>query len=272
MILYPLGHRFMKLAIDIGELLGSSTPSALFIDIDGVMTLARGVYTIDLELVKLLRELIEKNVPVYLVSGNAYPVVLTLQRYLGLSPVFIAENGCVIQIDREVVNLCRESLDPLVSEISKKYGLRGSPSNMYRLCDRAFHIPKELKNNTPAIRELEKNIMLEYSNIYAYYTGYLLHIYPKHCSKGIAIRIVAEKLGIDLSKAIAIGDSMTDIDMIKAVGIGVATGDADEELKREARIVLDSKASESTKMFIKALLNYIDRKDVRRDRVGFHNL
>ena len=54
--------------------------------------------------------------------------------------------------------------------------------------------------------------------------------------------------------------SVTDIDMIKAVGIGVATGDADEELKKEAAIVLPFKASESTKFFLKNLLSYIEIK------------
>ncbi|MEM4849062.1 MAG: HAD hydrolase family protein, partial [Ignisphaera sp.] len=199
-----------------------------------------------------------KGIPVYLVSGNAYPVVLTLQRYLGFQPVFVAENGCVVQVDKEVINLCRESLDPLVDKISKEFNLRPSSSNAYRLCDRAFHIPSELKNNSLAVRDLEKKIMSLYPSIYALYTGYVLHIYPRYCSKSASIKIIAEKLGIDLSKAIAVGDSVTDIDMIKTVGIGVATGDADEELKRESAIVLPFKASESTKVLVKTLLIYVE--------------
>lgn len=249
----------MDLYAVIDQHLRSSNPSVLFIDIDGVITLARGIYAIDLDLVNLLRELGVKGIPVYLVSGNAYPVVLTLQRYLGFPPVFVAENGCVIQIDKEVLNLCSESLDPLVSKISKEFDLRPSSSNIYRLCDRAFHIPSELRNNSLAVRDLEKKIMSLHPEVYALYTGYVLHIYPKHCSKSNGIKIIAEKLGVDLSKAIAVGDSVTDIDMIKAVGVGVATGDADEELKREAMIVLPFQASESTKVLAKTLLAYMEK-------------
>ncbi|MEM1510472.1 MAG: HAD hydrolase family protein [Thermoproteota archaeon] len=107
--------------------------------------------------------------------------------------------------------------------ISKSFGLKPSSSNACRLCDRAFHIPKEIRGNALAVKELEKKIMQLYSDIYALYTGYVIHTYPKYRSKGSGIRIVAEKLDIDLKKAAAIGDSITDIDMIKAVGIGVAT-------------------------------------------------
>lgn len=249
----------MDLHTVISDLLKNSKPGALFIDIDGVITLARGIYAVDLDVVKILRELESKGVPVYLVSGNAYPVVLTLQRYLGFSPVFIAENGCVIQIYKEVINLCRESLDSFVEEISKKFNLKPSSSNIYRLCDRAFHIPSEMKNNVSLVRDLEKNIMIMYPEINALYTGYVLHIYPKYCSKSNGIKIVCEKLGIDIGKAISIGDSVTDIDMIKAVGIGVATGDADEELKKEAKIISPYSAAESTKFFLEKLIMYIEK-------------
>ncbi|MCC6015988.1 MAG: phosphoglycolate phosphatase [Desulfurococcaceae archaeon] len=246
----------MELEEMLDKYLQGVPPQALFIDIDGVMTIERGSYVVDLDLVKMLRELMAEGVPVILVSGNAYPVVLTLQRYLGLTPIFIAENGCVIQINKEVQNLCRESLDPIAEEIAHNLGLRPSPSNMYRLCDRAFHIPKEIKNDTKAVRELEQKIMSMYPGIYAYYTGYVLHIYPKYCSKSIAINIVVQKLGLDLLKCIAVGDSVTDVDMVKTVGIGIATGDADEELKKEAKIVLPLRASSSTKILVKTLIEY----------------
>jgi phosphoglycolate phosphatase (TIGR01487 family) len=247
----------MELIETLSKYLNNEYPQALFIDVDGVMTVERGSYIIDLDLVKMLRELVAEGIPVILVSGNAYPVVLTLQRYLGLSPIFIAENGCVIQIDRDVQKLCRESLDPIANEIVNRFSLKPSMSNIYRLCDRAFHISKEIKYNAHAVRELEHKIMSLHPDIYAYYTGYVLHIYPRYCSKSIAINIVAQKLRVDLSRSIAIGDSVTDIDMVKAVRIGVATGDADEELKKEAEIVLSSKASESTKILIKSLIDYI---------------
>jgi hypothetical protein len=252
--------RHMDLESVLEEYLRGEIPQALFTDIDGVMTIERGGYTIDLDLIKMLRNLIAVGVPVILVSGNAYPVVLTLQRYLGLSSIFIAENGCVIHVHGEVQILCREPIDGIASEVASRFYLKPSPSNAYRFCDRAFHIPDEIKSSVQAVRELEQRIMTLYPNIHAYYTGYLLHIYPKGCSKSIAIKLVAQKLGIDLSRAVAVGDSVTDVDMIKVVGVGAATGDADEELKKEAKIVLPYKASQSTKALVSALIEYVRRK------------
>lgn len=253
----------LLLSIDIiktiSDYLKGSRPSAIFIDIDGVLTIERGSYVLDLELIELLRKVMAYGIPVCLVSGNAYPTVLTLQRYLGLTPIFVAENGCVIQVSRELIKLCRESLDSLVEDIEKSFSLKRSTSNLYRLCDRAFHVPEHIKSNPAMARKLESSIMEKYPHIYALYTGYVLHIYPRYCSKSSAIKIIADKTNIDLNKSIAIGDSVTDVDMIKAVGIGIVVGDADEDAKKEAKIVLPFNASTSTKYFISALLNYISQ-------------
>lgn len=238
--------------------LGGEKPQMLFMDIDGVLTVARGSYVLDLDAIRLLRSLQEKGIPVCLVSGNAYPTVLTLQRYLGLSPYFVAENGCVIQVGKELVVLCKGNMDSIVEEIKREFKLEESPSNKYRLCDRAFHIPSDIKGNAQLIRELEKQIMEAFPEVYAYYTGYVLHVYPRECSKSTGMKILAIKLNIDLGKSLAVGDSMTDIDMVKAVGVGVVVGDADEEAKREAILVLPYKASESTKYFLAEVLKYLE--------------
>lgn len=244
----------------LNKVLNGEKPQMLFIDIDGVLTLSRDSYTLDLEVIELLRRIEKLEVPVCLTSGNSYPTVLTLQRYLGLSPVFIAENGCVIQIRRQLIKLCREPLDSAVDRISKIFKLQPSDSNMYRLCDRAFRIPQELKTDLPRIRELERNIVTLFPNIYAMYTGYVLHIYPRECGKGKAMDILAKEIGIDLSKSIAIGDSITDVDMLKAAGLSIVVGDADAEAKEVADIVLPYGASVSTKFFLRTLVEYVEQK------------
>ncbi|MCS7112330.1 MAG: HAD hydrolase family protein [Ignisphaera sp.] len=245
----------------LNKRLSGAKPQMIFIDIDGVLTLTRGSYTLDLETIEMLRRVEELEVPVCLTSGNSYPTVLTLQRYLGLSPIFIAENGCVIQIKRSLIKVCRESLDNLVDKISKMFNLQPSDSNMYRLCDRAFKIPQELKTNILRIRELERSITELFPNIYAMYTGYVLHIYSRECGKGKAMEILARELNVDLSKSIAIGDSITDIDMLKTAGLAVVVGDADSEVREVADIVLPYTASTSTKFFLRTLMEYIKTKN-----------
>ena len=56
-------------------------------------------------------------------------------------------------------------------------------------------------------------------------------------SKAGAIKILADKLGIDNAEILAIGDSDNDLQMITSVGCGVAMGNAEDEVKAEANIV-----------------------------------
>lgn len=56
-------------------------------------------------------------------------------------------------------------------------------------------------------------------------------------SKAMGIRMICEKLGIDISDTFGIGDSNNDIEMIQYVGTGIAMGNATEGLKKEADYV-----------------------------------
>ncbi len=106
----------------------------------------------------------------------------------------------------------------------------------------------ELKKNISKVREIEKEIMNLYPNVYTSYTGCDI-LYARECNKGKAMEIIAKIQNIDLDRSIAIGDSITDISMLQKVGFGVAVGDANEELRNIAKLVLPYRASESTKIF-----------------------
>ncbi|MBE5730887.1 MAG: HAD family phosphatase [Clostridiales bacterium] len=58
--------------------------------------------------------------------------------------------------------------------------------------------------------------------------------------KGNALRTVAKHYGISLDNTIAIGDSMNDVSMVSIAGLGVAMGNADERLKRVAKMIAPS--------------------------------
>ncbi|AWW98483.1 Cof-type HAD-IIB family hydrolase [Oenococcus oeni] len=62
----------------------------------------------------------------------------------------------------------------------------------------------------------------------------------KKVSKGNAVRTLAEKLGIDISQVMAIGDQGNDLSMIEAVGVGVAMGNGIDDLKSIAQFVTKS--------------------------------
>lgn len=54
---------------------------------------------------------------------------------------------------------------------------------------------------------------------------------PKGVTKGAAITVVLDRLGLDASSAIGIGDSWNDVEMLQVCGVGIAMGNAPEELQ-----------------------------------------
>ena len=63
----------------------------------------------------------------------------------------------------------------------------------------------------------------------------LLEAINSNCSKGNAVRFLADYYGVEYSQILAIGDSTNDIDLIKGEWHGVAVGDGNEELKAVAK-------------------------------------
>lgn len=62
----------------------------------------------------------------------------------------------------------------------------------------------------------------------------LYEILPKGTSKGVLLCKLAELLGIDIRKTIAVGDYNNDVSMIKAAGVGFAVSNAVTEAKAVA--------------------------------------
>lgn len=67
-----------------------------------------------------------------------------------------------------------------------------------------------------------------------------LEINALGASKGEAIHRLADLLGIDRSKTMAIGDGENDFTMIRMAGVGVAMKNASEELRAEANYVTET--------------------------------
>ncbi len=60
---------------------------------------------------------------------------------------------------------------------------------------------------------------------------------PKGITKGAAIELVLDHLGVDPERAIGIGDSFNDVEMFDVVGTAVAMDNAEPELKERADLV-----------------------------------
>ena len=78
-------------------------------------------------------------------------------------------------------------------------------------------------------------------------------ILPKGVSKGLLIEKIAEIMGIDMKKCIAIGDNENDISMIKRAGLGIAVSNATEALKKAADITTVSKEENDVARVIEML-------------------
>lgn len=77
-----------------------------------------------------------------------------------------------------------------------------------------------------------------------------MEINDKSCSKGAAITELCRRLGIDIARAAAVGDSNNDLEMIKTAGCGVAMGNAKPAVKEIADHITDSNDEDGVAKFI----------------------
>lgn len=76
----------------------------------------------------------------------------------------------------------------------------------------------------------------------------------KNASKGIALEILAKKLGISLADTAAIGDSFNDLSMFQTAGRSAAMGNAPAEIKNSASEVTKTNTDDGVAHYIYSLL------------------
>jgi len=226
-------------------------------DVDGTLTVSRRSFRLSCRALSAIEKLEECGVRVGLASGNSLPVLAGLARYLGASGPIIAENGCLAMArPGGVIELCRSSAREAVEVIGRRLGLEPSWQNKFRVFDHALVVvgkPREyVKELTRRANKLLKE--LGYRNLYAFSSGYAIHIHPVEADKGVALRRVVEHMGLDRSVVAAIGDSVLDLPLLREAGVAVAVGDADEELRKVAKLVVRSEAGEGFAEFAEMVL------------------
>lgn len=96
-----------------------------------------------------------------------------------------------------------------------------------------FHTCPEERDITLAqIKELGVNITTAYSEISA------LECSPMGVHKGKGLEMLCEEVGISMNQTIMVGDSFNDMPAIKAAGLGIAIGNAIDEVKDAADVVV----------------------------------
>ncbi|MGC9152685.1 MAG: phosphoglycolate phosphatase [Vulcanisaeta sp.] len=228
----------------------------VLLDIDGTLTRDRNTEALEPEAVAAIQEVVNKYV-VGLVTGNALVVTQALARYIGLpkgSPL-IAENGCFLDYNNEVHELCEDlNLRNVALELTRIIpGLRPTYQFNYRKFDITLWAPKDPHELVTIVRRELERMGID-GKVRVSHSGYALHLQPINSSKAVAVKHLCKLMGISCNDVVYVGDSDTDIDVMDVVGYGVAVSNAVEELKRRAKIVLPKPSGKGVADFLRYYL------------------
>ncbi len=231
-------------------------------DVDG--TLTEGLeFTLSLDAVYAIRKLERAGIGVILVSGNSKLIVLSLKRYIGTSMPIVFENGCGygdFYWHKTVVDerLCKKSRE-IALRLKERSGWRESWQNPWRLCDFALNPPEGLQVSE---EDLEKFKVNE-EDVQVKVSRHAVHISPKGCGKARGIEAILTMYGLSWDEVAAIGDAINDKDMIVKAKVGAAVGDAQEGLKRVAKIVTPYPSGKGFAWFAEYILSLIAARGKR---------
>lgn len=256
-------------------------------DIDG--TLLSPGSAVSAKNVAAVQAMVAAGVKVVIATGRMYSAALTVAAQLGVSVPIIAYNGALIKsssgeeihaqyIDEEKVlalvnffedygwglqsysddilyvperNSGVEFYETMLKVTAVEVGWDG-------LRERLKNVPKLLSvSDTPeeVIHRLNETTkffsgQIEITRSAPRFTEFM----KLGVSKASAIKILAEKYGVDNSEILAIGDSENDLPMITAVGCGVAMGNAVEVVKAACPRITDTCENDG---FAKAVYDYV---------------
>lgn len=78
-----------------------------------------------------------------------------------------------------------------------------------------------------------------------------IEIFNVNAGKGNALLTLAEKLGIEQSQTVGMGDSTNDISLVKSAGLGLAMSNSDDALKEVADMIICSNEEHSVDYVLK---------------------
>lgn len=214
------------------------------LDMDGTLLNKNG--QISEENRKAIKEAQEKGIYVVLSTGRS---LLTSREHadsLELTSYLVTVNGSEIWDDkRELVkrNLVKSELIQWMWELSKQHKTKfwaiSTERNWFDEMPEDIHTIEWLKFgfniDDDATRELIKKELqakgeFELSNS----TLTNIEVNAIGINKANGLKIVCERLGIEMSHVMACGDSLNDLAMIMEAGLGVAMGNAQETVKEAA--------------------------------------
>lgn len=262
-------------------------------DIDGTL-LPVGSSVVPIKNVEAVQAMIRAGVEVVIATGRMYKAALPIAKQLGEHIPIIAYNGAMIKSSSgeilhaqymneataiKLINFFEEhdwhlqsysdevlyvpKRNECVELYEKSQKVESVEVGWEGLREHAKDVPKllSISLNPDDINERMNEVkkffsgQLEVTRSHPFFAEFM----ATGISKASAIKILADKLGIDNAEILAIGDSDNDLAMITSVGCGVAMGNATEAVKAVSPHITDTCERDG---FAKAVYDYVLRKDI----------
>ena len=212
----------------------------LAVDIDGTITL-NGWGSIHLGALKKLRQLKDDGHKIILVTGRSSVEGYLLSIFGGLTHMAVGENGgCITYGDimnHKIIGNkgeCIQALAFLQNRIDGKFKEKPVFPRMTEVVlERTFDISKA-----------QKILDEEGLDVGLFDSGYAFHINSRGIDKGAGFLEALNMLECDVSDAIAIGDSETDVPLFNLIPNNIAVNNSIDDLKKIARIVTTKESGE----------------------------
>lgn len=257
-------------------------------DIDGTL-IPIGSSTIPAKNIEAVQAMTRAGVKVVIATGRMYRAALPIAAQLGVPVPIIAYNGALIKSSAGEVLHTHYMDETIVLKLIKFFEERGRHIQIYSddilyvanknhyvelyeasqkvtavgvgwdgLREHVKDVPKLLSiSDNPdeladSMNEIKKNFaaQVEVTRSHPMFAEFM----SSGVTKAGAIKILADKFGIDNAEILAIGDSENDLAMITSVGCGVAMGNAVPAVKAACPRITDTCDNDG---FAKAVYDYV---------------
>lgn len=208
------------------------------VDIDGTIT-ENGGGRIHLDALDALRRLTNMGHNVIFVTGRSSVEGFLLSVFGGTTKVAVGENGGCITLDSNEhillgnIEECKSAFSVIQNSIDNVMEKSVFPRMTEVVLERTFDL-----NDARKILS-ENNLDVELSD-----SQYAFHINSSGIDKGTGFKEIMKKMSINSDDVIAIGDSATDVPLFNVAKTSIALGNAADDVKSEANIVVSAKAGD----------------------------
>ena len=239
-------------------------------DIDGTILVSGK--KISARNIQAVQKMVAAGITVTIATGRMYSAALPIAKELGVNVPIITYNGALIKsTEGEILHseyLPKDLIIDIVNFFERQnwyiqsysndklfYAFRNDYSNLYEttqkvqgkeigwqgLRENTENVCKLLGVNANLAETLErvKLVKTEFGERISVTKSHpqFIEMMMPGVSKAAAVKILAEKLGVEKSEVMAIGDSDNDLQMLQAAGQSIAMGNATENIKSACTFV-----------------------------------